>query len=162
MQTRDVFIKNHLSKNAQTSGAVQRERERAAAVRRPGVFPKGKTLMRGRFTPPQQVKKSGVPRSTRQRALGMGPTMTGPMISKMFKEKPPFRSARAGGTVRRGREGTWRGYVCQTVLPPWMVSSTRMERMSMGSTAVGSAERTMRSACLPGLIEPRMSSREYW
>ena len=90
-------------RDARTDGAVQRERERAAAVRRPGVFPEGKTLMPGGFTSPVQIKKRG-PRRPRQRTMGLGPTMTGPMISKMFKGKPPFRDARTDGAVQRERE----------------------------------------------------------
>ena len=214
-------------------------------MRRTGVFPAGKTLMPGGFTPPVQMKKQRGPRSARQRAAGMGPTMTGPIISKIFKRKTTFRAradrwgrparaeasrryaayrgfpggenpqrversspkeslaeflrpkpqesnenpsfprtcalemtllAQGGPTFPSGIEvllahislekvapATFsNGHACQTVLPPWMVSSTRTERMSMGSTAVGSAERMMRSACLPGRMEPRVSSRKYW
>ena len=60
-------------------------------MRRTGVFPEGKTLMPGGFTPPVQMEKQRGPRSARQRAAGVGPTMTGPIISKIFKRKTTFR-----------------------------------------------------------------------
>ena len=85
-------------------------------MRRTGVFPAGKTLMPGGFTPPVQMKKQRGPRSARQRAAGMGPTMTRPIISKIFKRKTTFR-ARADRWGRPARAEASRRYAAYRRFP---------------------------------------------